>query len=536
MPPTSADPRTALVLVRALTGLLAAASLTGSAAAVYVTPGTGSSYSLGDLVSVSDGAVTGSAPNFELHESVVLSARDVLTMSAGTRLEVVDGTGTVRLEINGSLLAVGAAPDSIRIFSSTGSPGDWDGIHYRDTEPGSVFEMRYCVVEDATIAIDVVYDDVDLDHCTIRRSSEKAFDLTGSNSVLRNSILEDNEQQTIYMTLSSSPLIENNLIRRNNRLNVSPHPYINIGLQGVNSPTIRANTILGGDSFRSGGISIWNECHAIIERNHIEGCGYGILCYQFDANPWINDNTLVDNDTNPDTVNWGFGIACNGQNAPVISRNRIQGHNYGIAIVNGAQPNVGDLGNLDPNDDGQNQFLGNGIGTALYELYNNDSLDVVAENNWWGTTDLEGIEDRIVHTVDDSLLGAVDFHPILDVVAVHDGLGDPGGGSPDGIGSGNEGGDRAGGLIEELRVSPNPSTRGTDLSFRIAGPRPVSIRVFDSEGRLVRDLWRGVLPTGAHTIPWDAEDEQSRAVRKGIYFWRIDSGDAVASGKIAIVR
>ncbi len=114
------------------------------------------------------------------------------------------------------------------------------------------------------------------------------------------------------MTLSSSPLIENCWMENNNIDNSSPYPYINIGLQGVNSPTIRGCTILGSGHHMSGGISIWNAGSGVIEGSQIEGCGYGILCYQTAASPTIRNNTLVANNIHPDTMNWGFGVACNG--------------------------------------------------------------------------------------------------------------------------------------------------------------------------------------------------------------------------------
>ena len=93
----------------------------------------------------------------------------------------------------------------------------------------------------------------------------------------------------------------------------------------------------------SGGISIWALSNGLIEQNHIEGCGYGILCYSTGANPTIRGNVLLANNIHPDTLNWGFGLACNGNNAPIVTRNWIRGHGYGVAIVNGGHPNLGDL-------------------------------------------------------------------------------------------------------------------------------------------------------------------------------------------------
>ena len=77
-------------------------------------------------------------------------------------------------------------------------------------------------------------------------------------------------------------------------INELRYPYFNIGLQGVNSPTIRRNTILGSGHEMSGGIAIWNASSAVIEENLIDGCGYGILCFQTGASPTIRGNTIAD--------------------------------------------------------------------------------------------------------------------------------------------------------------------------------------------------------------------------------------------------
>ena len=136
--------------------------------------------------------------------------------------------------------------------------------------------------------------------------------------------------------------IQGNTIYENNYQNSSPYPFINIGLQGVNSPIIINNTITGGNEM-SGGIAIWNDSNGEIINNVIENCGYGILCYQQNASPYIKNNIIRNNTIHPDTLNWGFAIACNGSNAPVITGNIIEGNYYGLAIINGAQPNVGNL-------------------------------------------------------------------------------------------------------------------------------------------------------------------------------------------------
>ncbi len=269
----------------------------------------------------------------------------------------------------------------------------------------------------------------------------------------------------------------------------------------------------------SGGIAVWNACAGLFEENIIEGCGYGILCYQFDANPTIKDNVLVDNNIHPDTLNWGFGIACNGQNAPLIVGNVISGHNYGVALINGAQPNLGDLVNDFPGDDGMNQFLGNGLGDTFYELYNNTSNDIMAQNNWWGTADAAEVEDRIVHQVDDPALGLVNYIPYLETTAV-----------------GDQPPLATTAVLITARAYPNPFNPRVTVAFTLQRDAIVTVRIHDAGGRLVRELGGGSFAVGDHTLMWDGADQAGRAAASGTYFYRIVAGTEAVTGKMVLVR
>jgi hypothetical protein len=257
----------------------------------------------------------------------------------------------------------------------------------------------------------------------------------------------------------------------------------------------------------------------LIENNRIENCGYGILCYQFDADPTIRGNEIVDNNIHPDTLNWGFGIACNGQNRPLIVENWIWGHWYGVALINGAQPNLGDLTNDDPSDDGGNQFLGNGLDGEMYELYNNTSGNIFAQGNWWGTADPIEVEDRIVHQPDNPSLGLVTYEPFLLSSAVGDDVA------------------MAPSSLVFPPVAPNPFNPATTIRFETSHQGPVSVRVYDLAGRLVRILAAGTaLAAGRHELGFDGQDETGRPIGSGVYLCRIEAGGTVATRSLVLVE
>ena len=270
----------------------------------------------------------------------------------------------------------------------------------------------------------------------------------------------------------------------------------------------------------SGGIAIWNSSNAIIKNNLIENCGYGILCFQQNANPTIKNNTIRNNTIHPDTLNWGFAIACNGNNAPVISGNIIEGNYYGVAIINGAQPNVGNLSNADTTDDGNNQFLGNGIGNNLYELFNNNSLPIYAENNWWGTDHPDSIEARIVHQVDNPAYGLVDFDPFIQ-------------NDPLGL---NLKESNIPQIIEVFPAYPNPFNPATQLSFVLQKPSHVKIKIFNILGEQIKTILENDLSTGFHKVSWNGKNKSGQNVSSGLYVYTIKIGNIIIPNKIILMR
>ena len=328
--------------------------------------------------------------------------------------------------------------------------------------------------------------------------------------------LHHNRQRTISLTLSASPTIESCLLEHNNEQNSSPYPYINIGLQGVNSPIIRGNTIRGSGNFMSGGIAIWNASSAQIESNLIEGCGYGILCYQTGANPTIDDNVIRDNTIHPDTVNWGFGVACNGDNAPILTENTISGHWYGVAAVNGGRPNLGDLVNDFPGDDGGNVFLDNGLDGNCYAFFNNTPLDQMAQGNAWGGDTAGEVEDCIQHQVDDPSLGLVDFEFWLAASA-----------GPASI---------VPRVIADVNAGPNPFNPRVRISYTLVRASEVALTIHDVRGRLVRTLGGGRRPAGSCAVTWDGTDDAGRAAPSGAYHYRLLAGSEDRTGKLTLVR
>lgn len=87
---------------------------------------------------------------------------------------------------------------------------------------------------------------------------------------------------------------------------------------------------------------------------------------------------------------------------------------------------------------------------------------------------------------------------------------------------------------------PNPGHRTTEIPFTLAGSGasiPVTLRIFDSQGRLVRTLIDGQEPTARHyVIRWDGEDQIGRRVASGIYYYQLRAGLVNLTRRMVLLR
>jgi hypothetical protein len=85
--------------------------------------------------------------------------------------------------------------------------------------------------------------------------------------------------------------------------------------------------------------------------------------------------------------------------------------------------------------------------------------------------------------------------------------------------------------------APHPAHGRGVLTIRVDRPGALQIGIFDPSGRLVRALDAGATySAGYHDIAFDGRDESGRNLRSGMYFYRVESVGAVASGRIVLLR
>jgi flagellar hook assembly protein FlgD len=62
------------------------------------------------------------------------------------------------------------------------------------------------------------------------------------------------------------------------------------------------------------------------------------------------------------------------------------------------------------------------------------------------------------------------------------------------------------------------------------------LEVFNLLGQTVRTLVDGPVAAGTHTVVWDGRDDVRRELGSGIYLYRLQAGDRVATRAMVLLK
>ena len=91
-------------------------------------------------------------------------------------------------------------------------------------------------------------------------------------------------------------------------------------------------------------------------------------------------------------------------------------------------------------------------------------------------------------------------------------------------------------------ASPNPAVHGCVVRYGIGadaaggGPTAVSVVLYDSQGRMVRELARRHESPGDHHVAWDGTDTRGARAPTGLYFVRLQAGPVTRVGRISVIH
>ncbi len=93
-------------------------------------------------------------------------------------------------------------------------------------------------------------------------------------------------------------------------------------------------------------------------------------------------------------------------------------------------------------------------------------------------------------------------------------------------------------LPVSVSAVPNPFNASTNIVVKI-GERlksPAVVKIYDSGGKLVKTLARGLSEPGVYSLKWNGTDRDGYAVPSGTYFYRLVAGEREISGVLMLVK
>ena len=375
--------------------------------AQWVSPGNGTTYTMSELVNVTDGVVTFEASNYHVHADLTISQNDVLKIDNGFQKVYVENA---LITINGSMICENANRVSIM----------GDPYFSMKFENATNCELKKMYFSDGSgiklIESEVHFDDVkfvyfNTDYC------HSAIDIFNCNPIIENCYFLLNEGAAIGSPANgqSSPKILN--CEFDSNVDGVNMPQINLGPGAEDTIYIVGNLVDGTyATFHTGGISVADlmgtgDTKILLKDNIIRNNRYGYNQQGYHLSSIIIGNEFMDNHHEDNPMNGGSGISIYGMdenNKAVIRNNIITGNLWGITAINAFYI---DLGTED--DWGNNEIDDNGNSGSVYDLYNNSTCDIMAVGNDWDETDENEIEDHIVHQHDNPNLGLVTFIPFI---------------------------------------------------------------------------------------------------------------------------
>ncbi len=201
---------------------------------------------------------------------------------------------------------------------------------------------------------------------------------------------------------------------------------------------------------------------------------------------------------------------------PRIWNNSFRHCQVAVDLVGESRPNLGNLANPSPNDDGNNRFYSS---NAWY-VRNDSHWPIKAEGNRFPTSTPSLVHAKIWDKHDDGGLGYVDIFPLGPALPII----------------------RPAGTLALVGTTALPTPGGAEIAFTLSSDAAVTATVLNIAGRPVRILCAPKhCAAGTNTLLWNAQSDSGLVVPNGTYLVEVvakagDGSQARALTQVSLRR
>jgi len=83
---------------------------------------------------------------------------------------------------------------------------------------------------------------------------------------------------------------------------------------------------------------------------------------------------------------------------------------------------------------------------------------------------------------------------------------------------------------------PNPFNPSTTIKFSTPKAGQVNLSVYNVRGQRVKTLVNEVMPAGQQSVTWNGDDNNSRSVASGVYFYKLEADGRTEVKRMVLMK
>jgi hypothetical protein len=83
---------------------------------------------------------------------------------------------------------------------------------------------------------------------------------------------------------------------------------------------------------------------------------------------------------------------------------------------------------------------------------------------------------------------------------------------------------------------PNPFREETVIRFETQKEGRVTLEVYNISGQLINRLYDAGVSAGIHEVGWNGSNSAGNRVAEGMYFYRLQAGEELVTGKLMLME